>query len=556
LAQTIFALLLLAACAMPGGVAAQQPRPFANPVIAGDFPDPSVIRVRSDYWATTTSGEWAPLFPLLHSRDLVSWEVAGAVFHQRPSWAERDFWAPEIVEDRGRFFVFYTARKKGGPLCVAVATAAQAAGPYTDRGPLVCQSMGSIDAATVRDENGQFYLLWKEDGNSRSQPTRLWAQPLAEDGTKLTGAKKELFHNDAPWEGGVVEGPFVVRRGEWFYMFYSGNACCGRSCNYALGVARARKLLGPWEKNPANPILAANDAWQCPGHGSIVEDEQGRSFLLYHSYKRSEDFVQIGREAMLDEVEWSTSGAGWPTINSGKGPGRGRALSGGAALSTSVEKFFDDFDSLRTSAGWQWPYDNEPVIRLEKEGSGFLLLAPQSGHASDLAGAVIARPTTTGDYSATAVVDVRAMTSGARAGLAAYQDNRHALGIAVGDGKVTVWLREGKEQKTVATANAPSSQTVHLRLTAREGYLFRFAVSADGRDWKDVGEQVNGSHLEAVRIALTAGGASGAVAKFDSFSTTPIERDARSSYYPAALYGLHKTGLTQYALAQYANAER
>jgi beta-xylosidase len=511
LARAILVLSLFVGCAGALKVLAQQPSSYSNPVIAGDYPDPSVIRVGQDYWATATSGEWAPVFPILHSRDLVNWETVGAVFPHRPSWSVRNFWAPEIVEDRGRFFVFYTARKKGGPLCVAVATAAQPAGPFTDHGPLVCQSIGSIDAATARDERGQLYLIWKEDGNSRNQPTRLWAQRLADDGTKVVGDKKELFRNDIPWEGGVVEGPFVLRRGDWFYLFYSGNACCGRSCNYALGVARSRKLLGPWEKNPANPILSANETWQCPGHGSIGADTGGRNFLLYHSYKRTEDFAQIGREALLDEVEWSANG--WPTINGGRGPGTYHIAPLNVSSSGNRDTFFDDFNPPRPAASWQWPQDNEPILSIEPEGNGQLVLAPAIERASDIAGAVLARPTTTGDYTATTVVDVRAMKSGARAGLAAYSDERNALGLSVGDGKVTVWLREGAELKTVATAGAPASQTIHLRLTARDGYLFRFAVSANGRDWREVGEEVNGSHLEAIRIALTAGGAKGRVEK-------------------------------------------
>ena len=81
---------------------------------------------------------------------------------------------------------------------------------------------------------------------SRRQPTPIWAQKLSEDGTKLVGEMKELLRNDAPWEKQLVEGPFVLRRNGYFYMFYSGNGCCGAGCNYALGVARAKQLLG-WE---------------------------------------------------------------------------------------------------------------------------------------------------------------------------------------------------------------------------------------------------------------------------------------------------------------------
>src|SRR4051794_37656791 len=128
---------------------AQQRDLYENPVIPGDFPDPSIIRVGRDYWATATSGEWSPEFPILHSNDLVNWDVVGAVFQRRPDWAAHNFWAPEISEYHGSYFVYYTARKKGGPLCVAMASAKSARGPYTDHGPLVCQEIGSIDAMAV-----------------------------------------------------------------------------------------------------------------------------------------------------------------------------------------------------------------------------------------------------------------------------------------------------------------------------------------------------------------------------------------------------------------------
>jgi xylan 1,4-beta-xylosidase len=95
---------------------ARQSAAYINPVAAGDYPDPSVIRVGRDYWATATSSEWAPEFPILHSRDLVNWKVVGAVFQQRPAWSVGNYWAPEISEYRGRYFVYYVARKTRGAL--------------------------------------------------------------------------------------------------------------------------------------------------------------------------------------------------------------------------------------------------------------------------------------------------------------------------------------------------------------------------------------------------------------------------------------------------------
>src|SRR5215216_2086193 len=135
--------------------AAARQATYRNPVIAGDYPDPSVVRAGEEYWAATTTGGWAPHFALLRSRDLVNWEPVGYVFAEKPAWAKGDFWAPEIVSGFGRTFVFYTARRDEGPkrrgtLCIAAASAPVPQGPYTDHGPLVCQipelnNVGSID---------------------------------------------------------------------------------------------------------------------------------------------------------------------------------------------------------------------------------------------------------------------------------------------------------------------------------------------------------------------------------------------------------------------------
>jgi xylan 1,4-beta-xylosidase len=518
LLQTVLSACLLVAALT--NAHAQQQAVYENPVIAGDFPDPSVIRVGADYWATATSGEWAPEFPILHSRDLVNWETVGAVFTKRPAWTVSNFWAPEISEHLGRFYVYYSARKKGGPLCVAVAAAAKPSGPYTDYGPLVCQEIGSIDAMAVTDEQNERYLVWKEDGNSRNQPTPLWAQKLNEDGTRLVGSKRELIRNDPKsWEGGVVEGAFILRRGDWFYLFYSGNACCGRSCNYALGVARARKLLGPWEKNPANPILAENQTWQCPGHGSIVTDERGRDFLLYHAYRKSEDAFYIGREALLDEVKWSAHL--WPTINDGKGAsGRFIAPLNSEARRT-VNSFFDDFNQPSLKPGWQWPQENQPSIRIETERGGRLVLAANGNQAADTLNAVLSQPTTSANYVATTVVDISAMKHGALAGLSAYSGSEDALGLVTGKGKILVYMRERKKHQVLKTITAPQASLLHLRMTVANGSRYRFAYSVDGREWRDAGDEINGSYLEGVRISLTVGGTKGASAKFESMQIAP-----------------------------------
>ena len=129
--------------------AAGAPTPIANPVLAGDFPDPSVTKVGNTYWATATSSNWGPTFPLLKSTDLQHWTLVGHVFPgARPAWADYYFWAPEINHDaNGKTYVFYTAHQRGGNLAVGVASADRPEGPYKDHGPLVGQPDGSSMAS-------------------------------------------------------------------------------------------------------------------------------------------------------------------------------------------------------------------------------------------------------------------------------------------------------------------------------------------------------------------------------------------------------------------------
>ncbi len=526
------ALLLVWLCSFCLAASARGQASYDNPVIAGDYPDPTVIRTGQDYWAATTSGGWAPLFQILHSRDLVNWRVVGAVFKELPNWptwARGDYWAPELTEHRGRFYVYYTARRaepnRRGTLCVAVASAPAPAGPYTDHGPLVCQEAGSIDAFATDDESGRRYLLWKEDGNDRNRPTPIWAQPLSEDGLRLEGEPKELIRNDAAWERHVVEGAYVFRRGGWFYMFYSGNACCGRGCNYALGVARSRKLLGPWEKFPKNPILKANDAWTCPGHGTGVETPDGRLFMLYHAYRRRAGGFNVGRETLLDEVKWTADG--WPELNKGRGPSVAGPSPLGVRESPDEAEMFDEFVAAELDPAWQYPLTARGMGMIKPDG-GHLVLRPFAGAARDeWTGVVVARRPFSGDYVATTRVRVRGLGARARAGVAAYSWRDSALGIAAGGGRVYVWRRERGRQETLASAAVAPSESLLLRMTAAGGESYRFAYSADGRVWKELGGAVAGGHVEGARVALTAGGTTDTAARFDWFRLAPAGNAGR-----------------------------
>jgi len=492
---------------------------YENPVLPGDHPDPSIIRVGADYWATCTSSEWGPQFPLLHSRDLVNWQQTGAVFTNRPDWAVGNFWAPEISRFKNRYHVYYVGREKHGPLAVAVATADKPEGPYTDHGPMVAQPQGSIDPSMCLDENGAPYLIWKDDNNSVGKTTTIWAQPMNDAGTKLTGAPTALIHNDTDWEGALVEGPYILRRGDWFYLFYSGAGCCGSGCNYALGVARSHSLLGPWEKAPANPIMAGNERWKCPGHGSVVTDERGRYWFLHHAYP-AVGGIFTGREGMLEEVVFEAND--WPTINRGMGP----VIRGNSPYETTQTHddlaFVDDFKGPALRPDWQWPQDHKPNCVLNH---GQLILSGEDKAGPETLTTVLAHFALTADYTATTVIDTAHLAAETSAGLAVVGDLQNAVGLSVGHDGLVLWRRDHGHYQSLAQTNAPSGDKLHLRLQVENGNQFHFAAGTDGKTWQSVGEGSLAQNLppwdRSVRIALTVEGARTTEARFNSFQLVP-----------------------------------
>jgi beta-xylosidase len=326
-AKRACALAILLALLATGGVRAlasvSSPTPaldppaYRNPVMAGDFPDPTAMRIGTEYWAiATASGQPSP--PILRSPDLVHWSMAGYLLTDPPAWSTgSQLWGPWLVRDGDRYLVYYSARKKGGRPCVTVGESSVPIGPYTDRGPLVCQPGASIDPSVVHNANDWPFLVWKENGGTN--PSSIWTQPLGLDGLRLTGQPHKILIGDRTnWEGGLVEGPRIIRRHNWLYLFYSGGHCCAPSdCLYALGVARAHGIYGPWRRAPQNPILKSDKQWKCPGHGAVVQSPSGHWWLLYNGF-RATGPPGRGREMLLDLIHWSHDD--WPYIMPGSRP--------------------------------------------------------------------------------------------------------------------------------------------------------------------------------------------------------------------------------------------
>ena len=494
--------LLIALCGRPA--TAQVDGLLRNPIVPGDHPDPTIIRFGATYWTASTSGDWAPVFALYRSTDLHHWTAEGSIFPHAPAWAEGRFWAPEMVVDHGRILAYYVARERGGPLCIAVATAVQPEGPYTDHGPILCQQDGSIDPSCARNKHGEPFLIWKEDGNSQHMPTTIWAQPLTSDLLHVTGEKTQLLANDpASWEGGVVEAPYIMQHADRFYLFYAGNACCGVDCNYAVGVARADHLLGPWTRDPANPIIRPNDLWRCPGHGTAVETPAGKDLFIYHAYPVVGN-VYLGRESILDSITWTADG--WPVINGGRGP------AAGTHLAAESMQFSDAFDGSLLNPEWKWPVGHAPEFRVT--GGTLKLEVPPNARQ-----AFIARSPLSAAYTAVVGVLPGGTASG---GIAIIGDSRNAVGLSRRADHLEVWRIDKRGRQIVWSGQVPVDKLLWLRVTTSSGEEAEFSFSTDRKAWSAAEGSLTLAGLlpwdQGLRVGLVVDGAKGTRASFFHFS--------------------------------------
>lgn len=431
-----------------------------NPVIPGDYADPSVIRVGDDYYAAGTSSEWAPHYPLFKSDDLIHWKQMGYVFQQTPAWISSSFWAPELFYRNGTYYVYYTARKKSdGISCIGVATSKDPAKGFTDHGPVLEFGKEAIDAFLIEDQ-GKLYMSFKAYGLD-SRPIELLCYELSDDGLKTVGEPFMLLRDD---EKIGLEGQCIVKRDNYYYILYSAGSCCGAKCSYHVNVARSASLKGPYVKYEKNPVLAEYDTWKCTGHGTIVTTATGEDYYLYHAYSKYND-VYTGRQGMLAKINWDKQ-TGWPSAE----PVSGEKPAG----------FRDDFSEKKLNDNWLWDFRHTaPSVKIKK---GQLYLNGNTTATNKTGTALTVRPFIPNYTITTAVTNSNTSLKG----LVVYGDANQSAGIGVKNGMVQVWYVKDTARKILNEAHVNTSTPLYLKMVAENGYKLRFYWSDVAGTWNEI----------------------------------------------------------------------
>lgn len=303
---------------------------FQNPILAGFYPDPSVVRVGSDFYLVNSTFGFFPGIPIFHSRDLVNWTQIGNAIHrpeQLPyknvALAQQGVYAATIEYRNGIFYVINTCVNCGGNFVV---TATNPAGPWSD--PIWLPKLEGIDPSIFFDDDGKTYIVHHRNPSPQKYPahTAIWVmqvdpktfQPISDDVMLVDGADK------APWHTEYIEGPHIYKIDGTYYLSAAGG---GTGYTHGQLFYKSKTIFGPYTANPDNPVLTQvglpdnrENPITATGHADIFDDGKGnwwavflgtRVYDLDKKDQQDPGNFHTGRETFMLPVNWKN---GWPVI--------------------------------------------------------------------------------------------------------------------------------------------------------------------------------------------------------------------------------------------------
>ncbi|WP_404338152.1 family 43 glycosylhydrolase [Sphingomonas sp. MMS12-HWE2-04] len=437
---------------------------YRNPVLAGDRPDPNVLKDGDDYYATFSSFQYYPGVPIWHSRDLIHWTPLTTALTRNIG----SVWALDIAKHGGRYFIYIPALDSADAarsLKTWVIHADDMRGPWSE--PVDMGIDGYIDPGHVVGEDGQRYLFF--NGGHRVR--------LSDDGLSAAGKVEHVYGGwpiPEDWiiEGFALEGPKLLRKDGWFYMFSGQGGTAGPPTSHMVVVARSRSIHGPWENCPHNPVVrtaSCEEPWWSRGHATAVEGPAGDWWLVYHGYENG--FRTLGRQMLLEPIEWTRDG--WPRALGGdlSRPLAKPVPTSSGAHGVALSRFTDD--AFGTRLAFHAPQGD--LSHRATLGRGSLRLAGQGrGPANSSPLLFVAGDRT---YEVEVEIELEGVAQG---GLLLFYNEKLFCGLGLSPGKLHAW-RIGQEERW-PPGGAVATGRLHLRAVNDENVV-TFYYSIDGKSW-------------------------------------------------------------------------
>lgn len=450
---------------------------FSNPVLNADYPDCDVIRVDDDYYFISSSMHFSPSDPILHSKDLVNWEVIGypiprydaKVFGPKYDMVDGDSygkgsWAPSIRFHDGTFYVLFTIPITGpGAGTTYVSRATNPAGPWK----INCLGVNLYDPGLFFDDDGKVYVLHGQN--------RIVCSELTPDLTSVKSTSKEIFN-------GSIEGSHVYKRNGYYYSLNPG---AGKEHCF-----RSTSLLGPYEHRV---VLDSDTGFPRKGihQGGIVDTQTGEWWSIIF-----QDRPPLGRIPCLEPVTWVDD---WPMLGQdGKGVTTFKKPDVGKTYPPVQMIFSDEFDSPTLGLQWQWNHNPVDDAWSLTERPGWLRLKTASvapfwrNTLNTLTQRFFAPHSVV-----TAKLDISGMKDGDMAGLGVMQSGRSCILVTQDNGTrslkvdTEIWNRGTKQitRNTVDTAPLTGND-IWLKAEVEfslSGNGAQYSYSTDGQQFTPLG---------------------------------------------------------------------
>ncbi|MDW7691319.1 glycoside hydrolase 43 family protein [Flammeovirgaceae bacterium SG7u.111] len=462
---------------------------YKNPVIHADYSDPDICKAGDDFYMTSSSFNSVPALPILHSKDLVNWEL---INYAIPSFPGSYFdtpqhgngvWAPCIRYHEGMFYIYWGDPDRGIYMVQTDDPAGEWSAPI-----LVKKAYGNIDSSPLWDDDGKVYLVHAFAHSRAGIKSTLQVVELSKDGSQIMDKGTIVFDGHKDHE--TIEGPKFYKRNGYYYIFAPAG---GVPTGWQL-ILRSKNVYGPYEEKI---VLAQGETpINGPHQGGWVELENGENWFFHFQDKGA-----YGRILHLQPVEWIDD---WPIMGNDKdGDGTGEPFLVHKKPNLPTQKVVnpiesDEFDCKTLGLQWQWNANPQPgwYSLAAKEGQLKLNTKPTSELASNLwlSPNILLQKFPAEEFKNTVKMDVSNLKDGEETGLLIFGLDYASLVAKKKKGEVYIEQRvclqaeKNKEEKTLNSAKIVGT-TVWLRSEVKKGALVNFSYSTDGKVFKPIGQE-------------------------------------------------------------------
>ena len=464
---------------------------YTNPILHSDYSDPDVVRVGDDFYMTSSSFNCIPGLPVLHSNDLVNWELIGhALNRQIPEEVfntpqhGNGVWAPCIRYHNNEFYIYYPDPDFG----IYLVKATNPAGPWSEP-ILVKGGKGLIDPSPLWDDNGKVYLTHAFAGSRARIKSVILVQELNRTGTATLGNEVMVFdgHNAHP----TVEGPKFYKRNGYYYIFAPAG---GVSTGWQL-VLRSKNIYGPYEEKIV--MEQGKTEINGPHQGAWINTKSGEDWFIHFQDKKA-----YGRILHLQPMKWLND---WPVIGLDKnGDGIGEPVlsykkpnvGNNYPIVTPPES--DEFNDHLLNKQWQWQANPHISYGFPSGNLGFYRLNCISRQENNEGlwnvPNLLLQKFPAEEFSATTKLTFTARADNEETGFVVMGEDYQYISLKKQNNKLVVRVvqcknaRTGGKEVELFSEEFPGNE-IYFRIQVEKEAKCSFMFSKNGTKFKSAGEQ-------------------------------------------------------------------